>query len=171
MNGVDERFAYVNHMVAEHRHLDQLMRRTLAALPAWEEADNAQWLPRMVKGLQAIRNELAHHFHDEEQGGCLEEAVARCPPLSTEARQIERQHDELLEHLDELISRCQTAAAPTPAQARCVDQEFRQIVREVKLHEALENRIMQRGFNVCLNADAVEQQPVLADAGSACREF
>jgi hypothetical protein len=166
MNGTDERFAYVDHMLAEHRHLDRLLRRTLAMLPAWEEADNTHWLPRMVSGLAAIRNELAHHFHDEEQGGCLEEAVARCPALSTEARQVERQHDELLEHLDELISRCQTTAPPTPAQARAVDQEFRQIVREVKLHEAQEAHIIQRGFNVCLSGDSIEPRPTVADAAS-----
>jgi iron-sulfur cluster repair protein YtfE (RIC family) len=161
MNGA-ERFAYVQHMLAEHRHLDQLLRRTLAVLPAWEEADNDQWLPRLAKGLEAIRDELAHHFHDEEQGGCLEEAVARCPPLSAEVRQIERQHDELLEHLNELISRCQTTAAPTFIQAQALDQELRQVVREVKLHEAEETRVLQRGFNVCVNGDAAEQRPTAA---------
>jgi hypothetical protein len=172
MNADTHRFAYVDHMRAEHRRLEQLLRRTLAALPAWEEADDTQWLPRMVKGLEAIRDELAHHFHDEEEGGCLEEAVARCPALSPEVRQVEREHDDLLAHLDELILRCRSAAAPTPDQARALDQEFRQIVRELKLHEAQEDRIMQRGFNVCVNSDAIEPRPHVADAASVgAREF
>jgi hypothetical protein len=157
-----QRFAYVDHMQAEHRRLDSLLRRTLATLPAWEEADDAHWLPRMVTGLVAIRGELAHHFRNEEQGGRLEEAVARCPALSADVRLIEREHDDLLAHLDELIARCQTAATPTPAQARAVDQEFRQIVRELKLHEAQENRVMQRGFNVCVNGDAAQERPAAA---------
>jgi iron-sulfur cluster repair protein YtfE (RIC family) len=156
MNDRDEKFAFVDYMQAEHRRLEQLLRRTLAALPSWEEADTDGWLPRMTAGLTAIRAELAHHFRTEEQGGCLEEAVARCPQLSPDVEKIEREHDELLEHLDELIARCQTTAAPTAAQARALEQEFRQIVHELKLHEVEENRIMQRGFSVCLEGEELD---------------
>ncbi len=158
MNDRDEKFAFVDHMQAEHRRLEQLMRRTLAALPSWEEADTAEWLPRMTSGLTAIRIELAHHFRTEELGGCLEEAVARCPQLSPEVEKIEREHDKLLQHLDELIARCQTTGTPTPAQAGALEQEFRQIVRELKLHEVEENRVMQRGFGVCLDGEALDQR-------------
>src|SRR4029450_1925477 len=73
MKNGDCKFAYVDHMLSEHRRLDQLIRRTLASVPSWEELDAADWLPRMTSGLVAIQTELAHHFRDEEQGGCLEE--------------------------------------------------------------------------------------------------
>ncbi len=159
MNGRDERFSFVDYMQAEHHRLEKLLRRTLATLPAWEEADTAEWLPRMTAGLTAIRAELAHHFRTEEQGGCLEEAVARCPPLATDVQCVQRQHNELLEHLDELIARCQTTAA-SAAKARAVDQELRHVVRELRLHEAHENRIMQRGFGVCIEGQTLDQQPV-----------
>jgi hypothetical protein len=159
MSNSDERFAYVDHMLAEHRRVERLVRRTLAVIPAWEEADQPQWLPLMVQGLTSIRVELAHHFQSEEQGGCLEEAVARCPPLATDVQCVQRQHNELLEHLDELIARCQTTAA-SAAKARAVDQELRHVVRELRLHEAHENRIMQRGFGVCIEGQTLDQQPV-----------
>ena len=160
MNGGDEKFAYVEHMLSEHRHLDQLLRRTLATLPSWEEADAAGWLPRMARSLEAIRAELAHHFQSEEQGGCLEEAVARCPQVAADVEKTEREHDALLERVDELIARCQTTAVPSAAKAQALDQELRQVVRDLRRHEAEENRIMQRGFSVCLEGEALEPQAI-----------
>lgn len=162
MHGGDERYAFVDHMLAEHRRVDQLVRRALAAIPSWEETDQPQWLPLMMQGLSAIRTELAHHFQGEEQGGCLEEAVARCPSLAAEVQCVEREHGELLEHLDALIARCETTACPSAAKARAVDQELRHVVRELRLHEAHENRIMQRGFGVCLEGEPLDQQPATA---------
>ena len=88
--------SYVEHLLAEHRRLDQLIRNALATLPAWEEAESATFLPGMIAGLAAIRAELVHHFREEEAGGCLEEAVARCPGLSAEVADTQAEHAMLL---------------------------------------------------------------------------
>jgi hypothetical protein len=64
-NGCEE-FAYVEHLIAEHRRLDHLIGRTLASLPTWEESDLTAWKPRMVQGLRSSRAALAQHFRDEE---------------------------------------------------------------------------------------------------------
>jgi len=157
MKNGDNKFAYVDHMLTEHRRLDQLVRRTTSALPSWEEMDAQDWLPRMTNGLVAIRTELAHHFHDEEQGGCLEEAVARCPQLSAQVQKIEGQHEEILTRLNELIDRCQCAGKLTPQQSLAIEQELRQIVGELRVHESLENRIMQQGFSVCLENEDMSE--------------
>ena len=148
MNETVERFEYVDHMRHEHQRLEQLIHRTLAVLPNWEERDAQDWLPRITEGLVAIRTELTHHFRDEEQGGCLEEAVARCPQLSAEVQRIERQHEDLLQGLSELVDRCQSRGRLSPEQSCAFEQELRQIVRELRSHEALEDKIMQQGFNV-----------------------
>jgi hypothetical protein len=151
MNGNDCEFVYVDHMLAEHRRLDHLVRRTMASIPGWEETDAAGWLPRMQAGLAEIRAELAHHFRKEEEGGCLEEAVARCPQLSADVGHIEAEHRDLLAGLDDLIDRCRTLGATTATQAQALDAELRGLVRRLRAHEALENRVMQRGFNVSLS--------------------
>jgi iron-sulfur cluster repair protein YtfE (RIC family) len=160
MKNSNREFAYVDHLLAEHRRLDQLIRRTLAALPSWEESDVASWLARMLDGLQAIRQELAQHFREEEGGGCLEEAVARCPALSPEVQRIEQEHERILGQLDELILAGQHLAQPTAREAHVLGQELRALVHQIRAHEALENRIMQRGFGVCLeNEDMAEGEP------------
>jgi len=163
MKSGDNKFAYVDHMLTEHRRLDQLVRRTISALPSWEELDSQDWLPRTTNGLVAIRTELAHHFRDEEQGGCLEEAVARCPQLSAQVQKIEGEHEEILTRLNELIDRCQCGRKPTPQQSQAIEQELRQIVRDLRVHEALENRIMQEGFSVCLENEDMSE-PLVPEA-------
>ena len=146
-----DKFSYVEHMREEHRRLEHLIQRALATIPGWEEGDAPQWMPRTAEGLIAIRNELMHHFHNEEQGGCLEEAVARKPQLSCEVQRLESQHEELLERLNELISRCESACHASPAQAQATELEFRQLVRELRQHEVLEIRVMQQGFDVVVD--------------------
>src|SRR5438128_1482250 len=94
---------FVEHLLAEHRRLDHLISQTLAALPAWEETDASSRLPQIIEGLTAIRQELAQHFHEEEEGGCLDEAVSRCPRLSREVTRVESEHSKLLADLDEMI--------------------------------------------------------------------
>ena len=159
----EDKYAYVEHMREEHRRLEHLIQRALATIPGWEEGDAPQWMPRTAEGLMAIRNELMHHFHNEEQGGCLEEAVARKPQLSCEVQRIESQHEELLERLNELICRCESACRPSPAQAQATELEFRQLVRELRQHEVLEIRIMQQGFDVVVD----EMPPVLGPSSPA----
>jgi iron-sulfur cluster repair protein YtfE (RIC family) len=145
----DEKFVYVEHMIAQHRRLDQLLRRAVSlALPF--DAKTEEWLPRLTAGLAAIRCELAQHFGEEDGGGCLEEAMARCPAIAPEVRRLVGEHEELLERLDDLVARCQTASCPTECQVQAIEQELRLVVGELRRHEALECRVVERGFAVSL---------------------
>jgi len=148
---------FVEHLLAEHRRLDHLISRTMAALPSWGENGASQWLPRLVEGLNAIRQELAQHFHEEEDGGCLEEAVSRCPGLSSEVARVESEHSKLLADLDELIRRAQPLSGSKPDDARVLGQKLRAIVLELHAHEALENQIMARGFGRSLENEDMAQ--------------
>src|SRR6266850_3554698 len=125
-NGCGER-VYVDHLLAEHRRLDHLISRTVATLPSWDDTDAATWLPGMMAGLTAIREELAHHFQEEEAGGCLEEAVAHCPGLSSEVAQVEADHAKLLADLDELIQRAGQLTVPSARDAHVVGQELQAV--------------------------------------------
>jgi hypothetical protein len=138
--------AYAQHLLAEHRRLDQLMHRTIITLPGWEEADAVDWLPRTVGGLQAIRQEVARHFRDEEAGGCLEEAVANCPSLAAEADGLLHEHPGLLKALDDLIARYEQLVEPTPEHGRALAEELRAVLKKLRQHEALENRLIERAF-------------------------
>jgi hypothetical protein len=144
-------YAYVEHLLAEHRRLEQLIHRTLATLPAWDAPSGGEWLPAIMDGLQAIRREAAEHFREEEMGGCLEEAVAHCPRLSSELTRAEREQRELLADLDELIARAGQLHAPSIRDAHILGQELRAVIHKLRSHEATENHIIEHGFAVSLD--------------------
>lgn len=156
MRNCDDKFTYVQHMLAEHRRLDALLRGTLATFPSWEEVEPAEWRPRFVKRMRMIRDELIHHFRDEEEGGCMEEAVSRCPALAGDWRQVEAEHGELLQRLDDLIHRGESEHPRTQDSAAALWQDFWKLVRDLRSHEARENRILQHGFSVALEEFAPE---------------
>jgi len=151
-----DQFVYVDHLLAEHRRLERLIHRTLASIPTWEESDFVGWLPAMRSGLEAVRAELAQHFKEEEAGGCVEEAIARCPGVSQEAQAVLQEHGPILAELDRLIALCRRAQPPTADEARQIEHDFRALVRRLRQHEAVENDIMQRAFAVSLE-NGVEQ--------------
>jgi hypothetical protein len=152
MNDRDEKFVFVDHLIAEHRRLDQLIRRAIALVRPLD-CHSEQWLPQLTAGLAAIRMELAQHYGEEDRGGCLEEAVARCPAVAPDVQRLICEHEELLERLDDLIASCQTASCPTEGQVQALEQELRLIVRELRRHEAQESRVVERGFGVNLEGD------------------
>jgi hypothetical protein len=149
--------AYVDHLLAEHRRLDKLIRQTLANLPNWEEADLAAWQPRVKAGLSAIRAELAQHFREEEAGGCIEEAVSRCPALAAEARQVASEHAEILRQIDALLDRCAELLEPTAVGVSGIERQVQELVRRLRAHAARENKLIERGFAISLeHEDASE---------------
>jgi hypothetical protein len=148
MHERDEKFAFVDHLMAEHRRLDHLLLQAAAVLRE-QDGECHRWLAQLSPTINAIRCELAEHFGAENQGGCLEEAAARCPAVSSDVRRLVCEHDDLLERLDELLARCQTAM-PTPAQACAIKQELQLLVSEVRRHETAESRVVERGFSVSL---------------------
>ena len=153
MKSESEEWIYVEHLTAEHRRLDQLIHQTLARLSDWEQNELSNWPAELLTGLVAIRDELARHFQEEEAGGCLEEAASLCSGLSNEVTAIEAEHAKLLSELDELIDRARQLTRPAAREAHALGQELRALAHAVRLHEARENQIMQRGFGVGLESD------------------
>jgi hypothetical protein len=93
----------------------------------------------------ALRDELAQHFAEEEAGGCIEEAVCRCPRLASEARHVERQHPVLLDELDGVIALARVLQ-PGRVGRQTLLNEFDEFAANLKKHESAEDHILQVGF-------------------------
>lgn len=152
MKTQEEGRCYIDHLAAEHRHVDQLLHQALQMFPSWEELDLADWLLRITDQFRKVRNSLAHHFQQEEEGGCLEEAVARAPGLAAEAEVLTGEHARLLKRLDDLVRKAETAPQVLAAR-QALEREFRDTVAAIHRHEEAENHIIERGFNVSLQHD------------------
>jgi hemerythrin len=144
---------YVNHLRSEHKHLDQDVRGILSSLRLMETKHlPAAELPRQ---LTAFRDDLLKHFTEEEAGGCLEEAISRCPSVAEQADSLLKQHPALLERLNHLIARLDAEHGKSHDGFAV---ELKQFTHELLAHEAAENQIMRRAFGPLMNGDGDDEE-------------
>jgi len=153
---VEDSRPYVLHIRAEHRRLRETLRRILDFFPGRAEPA-AQSVPsqtQLADDLTALRDDLAHHFTEEESGGCLDEATARCPSLLPDVKAVEAQHPALLSALDRIIHQARSCEPVTKGED--LAHEFRQFAHTLQAHESAENRILGRAFGGEFDVDEVE---------------
>lgn len=143
MRNNDNCLPFVEHLHCEHRRLNGVVQQILHAIQAWKE--NRESAAHVQQQLELLRNELRHHFAEEEGEGCLEEAVAHRPSIAGEMRTVQHEHGVLNSELDRIIAQV-SAAVPTATEAEKLEQEFLAFTKRLRIHEAAENRILQAGF-------------------------
>jgi iron-sulfur cluster repair protein YtfE (RIC family) len=152
MRDYEECRTYIEHLEAEHRRLHHLIRSARFAMVHSAGADRDATPADVIRVLTQIRGELAHHFREEEEGGCMDEAISRCPRLSGDVRRIESEHPELLARLDALI----VAAADIEKSVRQrveFEGDLDNFCQEICSHEAAENEILRQAFGCNVNGD------------------
>jgi hypothetical protein len=116
-----------------------------SAIVASVQPDETPSFGEIVRILQRLRRELTQHFAEEEGGGCLDEAVSRCPSLSVEYQSIQAEHPQILAQIDALIEQARTSP-PTPQNQVAIQGHFARLYKRVQAHEAAENRLLAAGF-------------------------
>ena len=153
MDHRDECRPFLVHLRDEHRELHNYVRDIQLQLRRSDSELEPNGMADLIERLSQLHTRLKRHFAEEEEGGCMEEAVSRQPSLSTQVRELEVQHPALLRQLEELIQRGRKERLPANAR-RVVDTDFRAFAKALLAHEAQENRVLQLGFNV--NMDMAE---------------
>lgn len=162
MRDYDECRPYIDHLVAEHRRLHGMLRRIRASLVNSVEPGGEPSFAEVTRILRGLRDELEHHFAQEESGGCLDEAVSRCPKLSAEARRIEAEHAELLAEIDSLIAQAKTQE-PTAWNQVSLQRAFDGLFQRLRAHEKAENELVGQAFGTSFNGDDNEQPSFILD--------
>jgi iron-sulfur cluster repair protein YtfE (RIC family) len=125
---------------AEHRELRQLIDR-ICLLAADRTSDASKIHPALVE----LQRYLQEHFHREEEGGYLEEAVTQLPRLAQRIAALERQHGPLLEQLADLVDGVQdTAWAPEGRDK--LAQRWQAFCRALQTHEEAEDGVLEEAF-------------------------
>lgn len=151
MRTVDECRSYVDHLIAEHRRLHRMLRSAHSAMIHASGPDHDATTADIIRVLRQVRDELAHHFTEEEGGGCLEEAVSHCPSLSTDSRRLQAEHPQLLESIDRLIA--QAMDCDQSVQNRIeLERGFDELCSQLNAHEAAENVLLRKGFGATLGS-------------------
>lgn len=131
----------MGHLLAQHRELHDLLVEARGAfeLPAGEAT-------RAHGCLERLREHLARHFAQEEEGGFLEESLARMPRLASAARDVLAEHPLLLAALDRLLEHL--AARDSAGDAwRQASRDFEAFASRLLAHERNENAVVQEGYN------------------------
>jgi iron-sulfur cluster repair protein YtfE (RIC family) len=162
MRDYNECRPYVDHLVSEHRRLHSLLRQTRAAIIGSGGGDRDVPREEIARVLQRLHDELARHFTEEEEGGCMDEAVSRCPRLAGDMLQIEEEHKELLAKVKAMIA--QACSASDTVEARlALETEFDDFDRRIHAHEAAENEILRQDFGANINGEDNQPVPLILD--------
>src|SRR5687768_1844042 len=127
MHQVEHCNTYAEDLRAEHRQIHACVRKIQNAL-FMDTASRCD----LLRQLSALDATLRRHFVEEEEGGCLEEAVSRCPCVSAEADASLRQHAGLLEELQALSLALEATGPGTPTAA--VEAEFDRFAKSLLAH-------------------------------------
>ncbi|MFM8494234.1 MAG: hypothetical protein ACKOEM_01735 [Planctomycetia bacterium] len=135
----------LGHVLAEHRELFTRMQGLKSAFSAPQPATTARAADACA-ALADLREHLRVHFEQEEQGGFLEESIARMPRLAPAAAAIMRQHPALLAELDALIETLARGDISAETWARA-GRDFEHFSTTMQAHERSENAVVQEGYN------------------------
>jgi hypothetical protein len=134
----------MGHLLAQHRELHDLLMEGRDAFAAAASATAAIMTAR--GRLTALRSHLARHFAQEEEGGFLEESLARMPRLAAAARDVLAEHPELLAELDGLLHRLEARDIAEDSW-RQAGHDFEVFASHLLAHERNENAVVQEGYN------------------------
>jgi iron-sulfur cluster repair protein YtfE (RIC family) len=143
MNEEQDCVAYAEYLHHEHGRLNRLLLEIGRDMAQFGLPDAQLRLrERLQTRIADLCDQLNAHFAEEERGGCLEEAVTRCPSLAAGIKHIMEEHPMLDQMLRRLLTQVSDPAA-TPADAQASWQDF---YSKIQAHEAAETRILQMAF-------------------------
>ena len=131
-------------LLEEHR---KLMGQIGELRQWWSELDElgTPKYGEMGTRLKLLREILAEHFREEENGGYLAAALAVAPRFQREAEELCAQHPDFLASLDQFVASLVEAESGMQSWQEVRDQ-LEHFLSELRRHEARENAVVQSAF-------------------------
>lgn len=130
----------------EHGELKDLLSQVRSTIH--DQQPDAQQARQLIGDLY---ERIQSHFHHEEAGGYLGEALERAPRLTNQAGRLHEQHETLSEVLGELRNHVQRTV-PTDdlrvdAWWKELTDQFQDFLNQLLRHETEEDKLTQEAFN------------------------
>jgi len=135
----------LGHLLGQHRDLHARLLALRADFAPEHDAGHAP-VKAVRDRLEELRDHLRDHFVQEEQGGFLEESIARMPRLSVAAREVVAEHPRLLAELDTLVDKLPTQDVRDDSWDEAA-HGFAAFTEHLLAHERNENAVVQQGYN------------------------
>jgi hypothetical protein len=143
MNDPEECVAYAEHLHHEHSRLNRLLTEVGHEVARLGQPDVEHGLrARLETRITDLCDQLNSHFAEEEAGGCLEEAVTRCPSLAAEMSTVMQEHQVL----DRLLCTLLAQLGDPAVTAAEVQSSWQAFYTTIQSHEAAETRLLQMAF-------------------------
>jgi hypothetical protein len=140
---------YLEQALAEHRQVHRAISELERRLACPVEGDEAAQFEAAIAALRRLAALLREHFAREEEGGYLEEAVSCAPCIARQAVRLQRQHGQFVQLVDRILDRA-TRAKPCRKAWVQLAHDFGRLARRIDAHEAAENQILAKAFNVAI---------------------
>jgi len=139
---------------SEHRELHAAIERIHQVLDETREIDaSIQRVSELTAHITALRDRLARHFEQEENGGYLEEAIVRMPQIAPQAAMLQKQHGEFLTAANDMLAHARSSDA-APHVWAALKADYLLFAKRLNAHEAAENALLSRAFNEDSGLDA-----------------
>jgi hypothetical protein len=139
----DECRAYMDHIRLQHRQMQQLIERLRPLVHGAAGCESAFDDAKLLVG--DLADHFARHVAEEEGGGCLEEAVCRCPRFATQARDVTEQFPRIQAAINRLAAKF-TGCECLGSSSRMVEQELEQLARDLSQLESDERHLLREAF-------------------------
>ena len=149
MNGFNHCGAYLEHLQAEHHRLNCALIEIHHQIVELNRTTQSQEVLAGVRqSLENLLRELRNHFAEEEEGGCLEEAAARCPSLAPRTKDLMDEHPQLAQEMEQLLA----ITKDRTTNPKALRRQFEAFAKGLRAHQCAENRLLQ----TALGADAAD---------------
>jgi hypothetical protein len=135
--------AYVDHVRLLFRHMHQMVEQLKAKL---KEATGSVAACQDARHLIAdIADKFGAYVAEERGGGCIEEAICRCPRLAPNERQIRLQYSQIQESI-ERISRTLAGCDVLGTSGRAATEETERLAAAINQLESDERYLLREAF-------------------------
>ena len=139
----DDCRAYMDHIRLQHRRMHQLIERLRPLVHGAAGCESAFDDSKLL--LVDLADQFARHVAEEESGGCLEEAVCRCPRLAMQVRDLHEQFPRIQAEISRMAAKF-TGCERLGSTSRMVKQELEQLARDLGQLESDERHLLREAF-------------------------
>ena len=156
MSEHEECRAYMDHLRLQHRRSHQIIERLQPLVCGAAGCESAFNDAKQL--LVDLADQLARHVAEEAAGGCLEEAVCRCPRLSPQARDVDAQYTRIQAEIARMLAKfagCERLGSVS----RMVEQELKQLAGDLCQLESDERHILREAFGTDESFSSIRTEP------------
>ncbi|QDU30671.1 hypothetical protein ETAA8_58180 [Anatilimnocola aggregata] len=143
MSEHDDCRAYTDLIRLQHRELRRLIEQLLPLVRVAGECNSAFNDAKQLVG--DLADHFAKHVAQETGGGCVEEAVCRCPRLKLQVRDVYAQYPKIQAEIARIFAKF-VSCGQLGSTSRMVEQELVQLAQSFDRLESDERYILREAF-------------------------